>query len=113
MKRRLLFAAIAAATLLTVGCSTLDERERIEADLVQAGFSHARIDTVTARSPAASAREVAIAYCQGTPWRGEIEARGGPGLEAATDAATEELERRFGAGPVDGKIQAHVITVTR
>ncbi|GAB3763010.1 alpha/beta hydrolase [Ramlibacter monticola] len=28
MKRRLLFAAIAAATLLSVGCSTLDERQR-------------------------------------------------------------------------------------
>jgi hypothetical protein len=28
MKRRLLFAAIATATLLTVGCSTLDERQR-------------------------------------------------------------------------------------
>jgi hypothetical protein len=28
MRRRLLFTAIAAATLLTVGCSTLDERQR-------------------------------------------------------------------------------------
>jgi SAM-dependent methyltransferase len=89
------------------------QRERIEADLVQGGFTGARIDTVTFPSRAASARDVAIAYCQGTPWRGEIEARGGPGLEGATDAAAEELARRFGAGPVEGKIQAHVVTVTR
>jgi SAM-dependent methyltransferase len=88
------------------------QRERIGADLVLGGFADARIDTVTLRSRAASARDVAIAYCQG-PWRGEIESRGGPGLEAATNAAAEEVARRFGHGPVEGKIQAHVVTVTR
>jgi len=62
------------------------------------------------RSRAPSPREPAIAYCQGTPLRGEIEARGAPGLQAATESAVEALARRFGSGAVDGKIRALVIS---
>jgi SAM-dependent methyltransferase len=79
----------------------------IRRDLAGGGFPEARIDTVTERSRAPSARDVAIAYCQGTPLRSEIEARGS--LEQATLAATRALESRFGSGPVDGKIQALVV----
>lgn len=79
-------------------------------DLQRAGFSAAaQIETRAARSLAASAREPAVAYCQGTPLRNEIEARGS--LSEATDAAERALRERFGAGPVDGKIQAHIIAV--
>ena len=69
------------------------------------------IDTVAARSRAATARIPAVAYCQGTPLRSEIEARGPGRLDEATEAATAAIERRFGPGPVDGRIQAHVIAV--
>ena len=55
----------------------------------------------------------AIAYCQGTPLRNEIEARDASGLEDATQACGEALAQRFGNGPVEGRIQAHVITALR
>jgi SAM-dependent methyltransferase len=84
----------------------------IRRDLAAAGFEKpARIEAVAARSKAASARIVALAYCQGTPWRNEIEARDASMLETATNAAEAEIARRFGDGPVDGKIQAIVLEV--
>jgi hypothetical protein len=66
---------------------------------------------VTARSRAVAARIPAIAYCQGTPLRNEIEARDASRLPEATQAAEDAIAARFGTGAVDGKIQAHVITV--
>jgi SAM-dependent methyltransferase len=88
------------------------ERAAIERDLRAGGFaSPPRFDTVAARSIAASARIPALAYCQGTPLRNEIEARDPARLGEATDAAAAAIARRVGTGPVDGKIQAHVLTV--
>ena len=87
---------------------------QIAKDVTAGGFDHApAIVTITARSKAKSARDAAIAYCQGTPLRNEIEARAGSTLDEATDVATKAIEKRFGAGAVDGKIQAHVIVVER
>jgi SAM-dependent methyltransferase len=83
----------------------------IRRDVAAAGFSEARIETLSKRSVAPSALDPAIAYCQGTPLRSEIESRGS--LEEATRVATRAIESRFGAGPVDGKIQAHVVVVER
>jgi ubiquinone/menaquinone biosynthesis C-methylase UbiE len=85
--------------------------EKIRADVKSAGFAEVSITTVGYTSKAASPREPAIAFCQGTPTRNEIEARGGS-LEAATDAATAALARRFGDGPIEGRIRAHVITAS-
>jgi SAM-dependent methyltransferase len=88
------------------------ERRAIERDLAAGGFENAaRIETVAARSRAASPRIPAIAYCQGTPLRSEIEARDAARLVEATEAGARAIERRFGAGAVDGKIQAHVVSV--
>jgi len=42
--------------------------------------------------------------------RGEIEARGAPGLEAATQKSADALARRFGNGPIEGRIRALVIS---
>jgi len=87
------------------------ERDAITRDVAAGGFSRpARIDTIAARSRAASAYEPAFAYCQGTPLRNEIEARG-VALGEATQIAAAEIARRFGSGAVDGAIQAHVISV--
>jgi SAM-dependent methyltransferase len=84
----------------------------IERDLSAGGFTAApRIETVAARSKAESSRIPAIAYCQGTPLRNEIEARDASRLGEATDAAAEGIAQRFGRGAVDGKIQAHVIAI--
>ena len=84
----------------------------IARDLESGGFvASPRIDTVAARSRAPSPRGPAIAYCQGTPLRNEIEARDKSRLGEATDIAAEAVARRFGPGPVDGKIQAHIVTV--
>ncbi len=81
----------------------------IRADLTRAGFTNIQIETREKTSRAPSARDVAIAYCQGTPLRNEIEARDAGLLELATDRAAAAMERRHGKGPVAGKIQAHVI----
>ena len=86
----------------------------MRADVAAGGFaSSPRVDTITARSRAASARDPAIAYCQGTPMRNEIEARDASRLGEATEVATAAMTSRFGAGPVDGKIQAHVFEVRK
>jgi ubiquinone/menaquinone biosynthesis C-methylase UbiE len=84
----------------------------IERDLQHAGFlASPRINTVAHRSQAASPRGPAIAYCQGTPLRNEIEARDKSRLGEATDIAAQAIAQRFGPGPVDGKIQAHIVTI--
>jgi len=84
----------------------------IARDLAAGGFrASPRIDTVAARSRAESPRIPAVAYCQGTPLRIEIETRDASRLAEATDVCTEALAVRFGRGAVDGKIQAHVVVV--
>ena len=86
--------------------------DAIRRDVAAGGFAAApRIDTIAARSRAPSAHIAALAYCQGTPLSSEIEARGPGRLADATGRAAAEIARRFGAGPVDAKIQAHVVTV--
>lgn len=86
----------------------------IARDLQSAGFvAAAQADTIEARSRAASARIPAVAYCQGTPLRNEIEARDSARLGEATDAAEQAIAKRFGSGAVEGKIQAHIFAVAR
>lgn len=88
------------------------DRRTIERDLAGGGFTgRAAFDTVTARSRAASPRIPAVAYCQGTPLRNEIEARDAARLNEATDAAAAAIAKRFGQGAVEGRIQAQVVTV--
>ncbi len=89
-------------------------REAIARDVADAEFrAGTRIETVAARSRAAQAEMPAVAYCQGTPLRNEIEARSPDGLAAATTACAKAIAARFGAGPVDGKIQAHVVVALK
>jgi hypothetical protein len=86
--------------------------EQIRRELKAAGFGNVSIDAVDRTSKASSPRDPAIAYCQGTPLRNEIEARGTSRLEEATEKATEALAQRFGAGAVEGRIRAFVIAAT-
>ncbi|MER9459326.1 class I SAM-dependent methyltransferase [Mesorhizobium sp. M0387] len=82
----------------------------IRGELEAAGFSRVVIDTRAEQSRASSPRLPAVAYCQGTPLRNEIEARGK--LEAATDHAASVIAARHGSGEVAAKIQAHMIVAT-
>ncbi len=84
--------------------------ERIRADLAAAGFSEVEIETRTEVSRAPAARDPAVAYCQGTPLRNEIEQRDAARLEAVTERAAAAIAAVHGAGPVSGKIQGHVVT---
>ena len=88
--------------------------DRIRADLRDGGFdADPIIATVPIRSRAESARVAAVAYCQGSPLRGEIEARQPPSLEEATSIAEAALVARFGEGAIESGIQAHVVTALR
>jgi ubiquinone/menaquinone biosynthesis C-methylase UbiE len=90
------------------------EHAPLAADLAKAGFAaSARFEIVAARSRAPSALAAAIAYCQGTPLRTEITARSADGLAEATAFCAAALTRRFGSGPIDASIQAHVATVRK
>ena len=82
-------------------------------ELTAAGFASISAETLDSTSRASSPRDPAIAYCQGTPLRNEIEARDASRLDDATQKAAEALARRFGDGPIEGRIRAHVITAIR
>jgi ubiquinone/menaquinone biosynthesis C-methylase UbiE len=87
--------------------------EQIRRELNAAGFVNVSVDAVDRKSKAASPRDPAIAYCQGTPLRNEIEARDSSRLEEATQKTTEALAQRFGTGAIEGRIRAFVLTASR
>jgi ubiquinone/menaquinone biosynthesis C-methylase UbiE len=91
----------------------LYDTDAISKDLRQAGFSSVAIEGVELRSRSASPREPAIGFCQGTPLRSEIEARGASLLEEATSAAEHALAFRFGPRVLDGKMRAYVVNAVR
>ncbi len=91
------------------GYSDIDE---IASDLREGGFTATpNVETIEARSKASKPSIPAIAYCQGTPLRNEIESRGGSLLKHATDVATAAMTERFGADSVDGKIRGHIVSI--
>jgi ubiquinone/menaquinone biosynthesis C-methylase UbiE len=81
----------------------------IRRDLEGAGFAEVSIETRPEVSRAPSPRIPAVAYCQGTLLRSEIESRRPGSLTEATDAAEAAIASRHGTGAVAAKIQAHVI----
>lgn len=86
----------------------------IQQDLTKGGFTALpQFDIVAARSQAISSHDVAIAFCQGTPLRNEIETRDASWLDEATDISAEAIAKRFGRGAVDGKIQAIIVTIEK
>jgi ubiquinone/menaquinone biosynthesis C-methylase UbiE len=87
--------------------------ESIKATLKAAGFQNITSDTVSKRSRAPSAHDVAMAYCQGTPIRNEIESRDASKLELATELTSKAIAAKFGNGSIDAGIRAIVLTATR
>jgi SAM-dependent methyltransferase len=90
------------------------DQATIQADVAAGGFvSPATVEVVETRSRATSAEVPAIAFCQGTILRNEIEARLPSGLAQATEVAAAAIGDRFGQGEVDAKISALVISATK
>jgi SAM-dependent methyltransferase len=86
----------------------------IERDLVAGGFAPpVPIDTIAFPCRAKTARDAALAFCQGSPLRTEIEARDATRLGEATDVAGAGVAKRYGDGPIESSIQAHVVTVEK
>jgi ubiquinone/menaquinone biosynthesis C-methylase UbiE len=88
------------------------DKQAVLAEVRSVGFVNVAADTLTRRSVAPTCRDPAIGYCQGTPLRNEIELRDANRLVEATEAAARKISARFGNGPVDGMMQAHVITAS-
>lgn len=89
------------------------QRDRIAGDVVAGGLSQPQVEVMPARSRAPSSEIPAIAYCQGTPLRNEIEERDAARLQEATEQAAAALARACGPGEVDGLIQALVASGVR
>jgi SAM-dependent methyltransferase len=88
--------------------------DAIRRDLADGGFTRpATIETVAAISRAPSPRVPAVAFCQGTPIRNEIDVRFGYTVAQVTGMVEQALARRFGSGEVSGAIRAHVVDVAR
>jgi ubiquinone/menaquinone biosynthesis C-methylase UbiE len=86
---------------------------KIKEELSAAGFASISVERRDDTSRAPSPHDVAIAYCQGTPLRNEIEARDASRLEEATQIAAHELARCFGNGPIEGRVRAQVFAAIR
>jgi ubiquinone/menaquinone biosynthesis C-methylase UbiE len=86
------------------------DKDVIIAEVRSAGFVDVIAETTTRRSVAPSCRDPAIGFCQGTPLRHEIEVRDANRLAESTEAAADKIRARFGDGPVDGMIRAHIVT---
>ena len=89
------------------------DKARLREELDASGYSEVTVTTIEETSTAPTPRHAAVAYCQGTPLRNEIETRDAGLLDHVTDRATEALAARFGPGPVTGKIRAHIAVATR
>ena len=81
----------------------------IEHDLLAAGFSHIKLETLALTSRV-SARDAAQAMVLGSPFRAEIERRDSSALDRALDAVTAALARWDGS---DAPMSAHVATATK
>lgn len=74
----------------------------IKADVASAGFEAVSCDRVKLTSVAATAHDVAAAFCQGTPLRREIEWRAPEHISEIVDEVAERVGSRHGARPCGG-----------
>ena len=81
----------------------------MERDLVAAGFTQIKLETVAVTSRV-SARDAATGMVLGSPFRAEIERRDSSALDRALDAVTAALVRWDGK---DAPMSAHVVTATK
>jgi len=85
----------------------------ISNELEQAGFTENTEFLLEKEVSLASSSKIpAIAYCQGTPLRLEIEKLGSVSLTQATEYVSESIMKKLGSGPLESSIQAYLITAT-
>jgi SAM-dependent methyltransferase len=85
--------------------------DRIRDDVEAAGFEVVELERVEVIGHAASAGALAEGYCLGTPLRFELADRGEPADVVAP--LTAALTERFGEGPVEVAMSAHVLHAMR
>lgn len=83
--------------------------DRIRADLRAGGFADATIDAVPAEWTPPNLTDAAVAICQGTPLRAEIEARDPAGVQRVTEAVAQALLDRF--GPCEQRITTQSLLI--
>jgi SAM-dependent methyltransferase len=81
-------------------------------DVRRGGFARVSLVTVEKTSTAPTPHHAAVAYCQGTPLRNEIEARDASLLPLVIERAALAISQRHGPGPVSGKIRAHIVSAS-
>lgn len=86
---------------------------KIRADLDGAGFTEITVDTRTLPCHTPSARSPALGLVKGSPFGAEIAARDPSGLDRAVEAAAQDITERFGPGPIEASMQAHIFTAMR
>jgi SAM-dependent methyltransferase len=86
------------------------EPDAVVADLSAGGLRCTLFESVTLEGRSASAADLALGYCTGTPLRAEIEARAD--LAVTTRVVANEMENRLGRGTVRGHMTAHVFEAT-
>jgi ubiquinone/menaquinone biosynthesis C-methylase UbiE len=89
------------------------DTELIQRHLHEAAFTSSSFETVSLRCHAGSARDSALGLVQGSPLRNELAALGPRLVDKVTDAITTFLTSRFGPGPFDTHMQAHVFRALR
>ncbi|MCB4769527.1 class I SAM-dependent methyltransferase [Ancylobacter sp. Lp-2] len=87
--------------------------DRLYEDVSAAGLVGFTATVVNHVGRATSARDLAVAFCQGTPLRGEIEARAPGRLDEVTNAVAPMLKARFGPGAIEGRMRAIVVSAMR
>ncbi len=85
----------------------------IEHDLLAAGFTDIKLETVEKRSRGRSGRDFAQGMCLGSPLRSEIEARDPTMLDRAVDAAAAALAPWDGPDGFNAPMSAHIVTATK
>ena len=85
------------------------DNETIDDDLTAAGFTDAIYTTVDLPLTADSAADLALGYCLGTDLREDILARTLGRPEPVIDAVVAALRQRFGIGPIQASMRAHVV----
>ena len=88
-------------------------RPAIRAALAASGFTNLSFETLPERSRTGSAREAAIATCQGGVLRSHIESHAPDRLEELTEAVAAALAEKFGTGPINAPMQAILFTAVR
>jgi ubiquinone/menaquinone biosynthesis C-methylase UbiE len=86
--------------------------QRIRDDATAAGFHRVEIETVRCETTA-SAADLAVGFCQGSPLRIEILAREPDGLRRVTEAVQSALASRFGEAAFTTDLQAYLVTAAK